>query len=129
MEGPTEVNGSITLTITNLAATPAEVNILDAYTGQGITRALGSRESFEQTWSLAQFHAWYDLIITVAADPTFRYEYAGHIELGQDSISDPAMGGLVTLKSWWRSYDPAMGVTCWRYCSVVDERRISDSEV
>ena len=45
-----------------------------------------------------EFHGWYDLIVTVAGDPTFKYRLAGHVETGQDSFSDPALGGLVTLK-------------------------------
>jgi hypothetical protein len=42
------------------------------------------------------YGAWYDLLVTVQGDPQFRYRYAGHLENGRDSISDPAMGGLVT---------------------------------
>jgi len=47
---------------------------------------------------LQEFQGWYDLVITVEQDPTFEYRFAGHIETGRESISDPAMGGLVTLK-------------------------------
>jgi phospholipase C len=47
---------------------------------------------------LSQFYGWYDLIITVAGDPNFNYRLAGHVETGADSISDPALGGLVNLK-------------------------------
>jgi hypothetical protein len=28
----------------------------------------------------------------------FKYQLAGHVEPGQDSFSDPAMGGLVNLR-------------------------------
>jgi phospholipase C len=48
--------------------------------------------------SLDRFFGWYDLIITVNEDPSFKYELAGHVENGKDSFSDPALGGLVTLK-------------------------------
>ena len=40
-------------------------------------------------------NGWYDLTITVDADPQFAYQLAGHLENGDDSISDPLMGGLV----------------------------------
>jgi hypothetical protein len=33
--------------------------------------------------------------ITVENDPHFDHRLAGHLENGEDSISDPAMGGLV----------------------------------
>jgi phospholipase C len=73
--------------------------VLNAYTGNTITRRLGKHESFQDELPLHEFHGWYDLIITVASDPAFNYELAGHVETGEDSFSDPAMGGLVTLKS------------------------------
>jgi phospholipase C len=38
---------------------------------------------------------WYELVITVDGDSHFEYRFAGHLENGDDSISDPLMGGLV----------------------------------
>ena len=89
---------SIAWRITNVAANHAEVNVLDAYSGESSTQFLGPRETFEDGLSLDRFHGWYDLIVTVAGDPTFKYRLAGHVETGKDSYSDPALGGLVTLK-------------------------------
>jgi hypothetical protein len=66
--------------------------------GKSITRILHPRGTFEGESSLDQFYGWYDLIITVTGDPIFEYRLAGHVENGADSISDPALGGLVTLK-------------------------------
>jgi phospholipase C len=85
-------------TITNVAAKEAEVRILDAYTGNARTWTIQSQETVEGALSLEQFHGWYDLILTVAGDSTFQYRLAGHVETGKDSFSDPALGGLVTLK-------------------------------
>jgi phospholipase C len=93
-----EDSGEIELEITNVAAKAANVSVLDAYTGKSSTRTLQPHETFEVELSLEQFHGWYDLIITVAGDPTFKYRLAGHVETGKDSFSDPALGGLVTLK-------------------------------
>ena len=85
--------------ITNIGANQAEVTVLDAYTGNSSTRLLHPNASLVDKLSKDQFYGWYDLIITVAEDPTFKYRLAGHVENGQDSFSDPAMGGLVTLKA------------------------------
>jgi hypothetical protein len=90
--------GSIGLSVTNVAGSQAEVSLLDAYTGSSVTRVLRPEETFEDELSLRQFYGWYDLIVTVAGDPTFDYRLAGHVETGKDSFSDPALGGLVTLK-------------------------------
>ena len=91
-------HGSIEWKIKNVAAKPAEVSVLDAYTGDVSTRLLQPHDTFEDELSLGQFHGWYDLIVTVAGDSTFEYRLAGHVESGKDSFSDPALGGLVTLK-------------------------------
>ncbi len=89
---------SIGWSITNVGGAEAAVNILDAYTGNVITQVLNVGENFEDALSLQQFYGWYDLIVTVAGDPTFSYRLAGHVETGRDSFSDPALGGLVTLQ-------------------------------
>ena len=49
--------------------------------------------------NLEQSGGWYDLLVTVAGDATFTYRLAGHVETGKDSISDPALGGVVPLKA------------------------------
>lgn len=90
--------GSISLKITNLAGVQAEVTVLDAYTGKSDMRHLQSKEAFQEKLGLQQFYGWYDLIVTVTGDSTFKYRLAGHVETGKDSFSDPALGGLVSLK-------------------------------
>jgi phospholipase C len=94
----THGRGSIALDITNVANIRAEVTLLDAYTGKNVSQHLQPRQKLEQKLSLDQFGGWYDLIVKVAGDASFKYQLAGHVETGKDSISDPALGGLVTLK-------------------------------
>ena len=77
----------------------ADVSVLDAYTGrleQAAPPAATRRLTASCRWISSI--GWYDLIVTVAGDPTFKYRLAGHVETGADSFSDPAMGGLVNLK-------------------------------
>jgi phospholipase C len=90
--------GSIGWVVANAGAKKVTVSVLDAYTGNRVTRQLVAREGFQDRLSLNQFYGWYDLIVTVAEDPTFQYRLAGHVETGRDSYSDPAMGGLVELQ-------------------------------
>jgi phospholipase C len=96
--GSEDDRGTIKWRITNVSAKPAEVTVLDAYTGESSSRLLAPNASLEDKVSLDQFHGWYDFIVTVAEDPNFGYRLAGHVETGKDSFSDPALGGLVTLK-------------------------------
>ena len=34
-------------------------------------------------------------LVTVAGDPHFQRRYAGHVETGEDTVTDPLMGGLL----------------------------------
>jgi phospholipase C len=83
----------ITLTISNLATQYAKVRVLDKYTSKQTEAELIHRGAYSNYWSLAPSFGWYDLVVTVESDPGFEYRFAGHLETGMDSISDPAMGG------------------------------------
>ena len=92
----TENGGTLKWKITNLTGAQAEVTVKDAYTGDANTHLLQRSGTFEDELSVGRFYGWYDVIVTVAGDPSFNYELAGHIETGEDSFTDPVLGGLVT---------------------------------
>ncbi len=75
----------------------AKVNILDKYTGKTVHRNLQGGESFSRQWGLKGQSGWYDLVVTLANDPGYQQQFAGHVETGQPSMSDPAMGGLIAV--------------------------------
>ena len=89
-----EMRNAITLTISNRAVRHAGLRILDNYTGKSIAQDLGPGASISKHWSLGRSFGWYDFVITVDEDTGFRYQFAGHLETGEDSISDPAMAGF-----------------------------------
>jgi phospholipase C len=70
-------------------------------TGEGKANAsrttlrLEPGESGSRSWSLERTRGWYDLTISIESDSQFEARYAGHLEDGEDSISDPLMGGLL----------------------------------
>jgi phospholipase C len=90
--------GSIAWRIRNLGQHAATVSVLDAYTGRKVHQRVDPDQTLNGGQSLEAFHGWYDLIVTVAEDADFQCRLAGHVETGRDSISDPALGGLVKLK-------------------------------
>jgi phospholipase C len=90
----TKDRGSIQWKITNLGASTVEVSVMDVYSGSSVQRFIPPKGTFASVMSLQQLYGWYDLIITVTGDPTFNYRLAGHVETGDDSISDPAIGGF-----------------------------------
>jgi phospholipase C len=53
---------------------------------------VGATETLQ--WNLNATFGWYDLVLTVDGDTGFEVQLAGHIENGQPSSSDPALGGL-----------------------------------
>jgi phospholipase C len=94
----TQDGGFIAWQITNLASTAAAVSVLNAYTrATEMSQLLGPGQTMYSKLALLKFFGWYDLIVTVSGDPTFNYRLAGHVETGQDTISDPALGGFVTV--------------------------------
>jgi phospholipase C len=88
-------NNGIALGIANPSPQMANVTILDQYSGKSVALAINAGRSDSRYFSLSRFSGWYDFSITVAADPSIRYHFAGHVETGKDSISDPALGGLL----------------------------------
>lgn len=44
---------------------------------------------------LAASHGWYDFTVTVKGFNSYARRYAGHVETGKESQTDPHMGGLI----------------------------------
>ena len=89
------LRNGIVLTIQNLGTASSEVQVTSAYTGQTFKQILAPGQGLEKEWLLEQSFGWYDLTIEVASDSSFKYQLAGHVETGQDSVTDPAIGQTV----------------------------------
>ena len=46
----------------------------------------------ELNWDMADFGGWYDFTVTIDGDSSYKRRFAGRIETGKDSFSDPYMG-------------------------------------
>jgi phospholipase C len=87
-----EIQGNgIVLFIRNLGLSKTEVRVTDAYTGDTFKQTLHPGEALERTWHLDHSHGWYDLTVTVESDASFSRQLAGHVETGNDSVTDPAI--------------------------------------
>ena len=86
--------GGVTLIITNQRSHTEKVRVLDNYTGESFRQSLAPNESVRKHWPSLRRSGWYDLTIKVVDDPAFEYRFAGHVETGKDSVSDPAIGAL-----------------------------------
>lgn len=90
-----ERDDKLAITLTNRGSKRVEVTVRDGYNARPVTLSLRPGVTERATWALARTHGWYDLTVSVAGDAEFAYRCAGHVENGKDSISDPALGGLV----------------------------------
>jgi phospholipase C len=83
----------ISLEVTNANSVLVPLRLFDYYTQQTMQRSVEANMSFNEFWSLATFYGWYDITIETDADPTFQARLAGHLETGEDSMTDPALDG------------------------------------
>jgi phospholipase C len=94
VEASYDNKGGLSLNIENRATDALNLTILDNYTGKKVKLPLAPGKSAVKHWALRRLHGWYDLVITVAEDPAYTCQFAGHVETGKDSWSDPAMGSI-----------------------------------
>jgi phospholipase C len=80
----------IVLTVANRGPGRYEVTAVNAYTGAAATITLDGGESVIMRSPLQASFGWYDVTITVDTDAGFHQHFAGHVETGEDSMSDPA---------------------------------------
>ena len=83
----------VTLVFTNTGSDEIRLTVADAYTSRRTTVVLDAGQSTSRVWNVSRARGWYDLTVTGHGGVSLRY--AGHLENGRDSITDPAMGGLI----------------------------------
>lgn len=66
---------------------------------RGWTADLAPGATVTRRWSLDATRGWYDLEVTLDGDSAFQRRYAGRLETGRASISDPAMHGEALMSS------------------------------
>ena len=88
-----EPKPSLVLTLRNEGEAVREITIHDGYS-KAIHRLVLTRgEKTQRHWALKETSGWYDLLVEADGDAKFRRHFAGHVETGRDSVSDPLMGG------------------------------------
>ncbi|MCU1251454.1 MAG: phospholipase phosphocholine-specific [Edaphobacter sp.] len=81
----------ITLEIVNRGAA-CQLSVLDVYSKDQSSHSLKGGEELTRHWNLEKFFGWYDFVVEVSTDSTFQRHIAGHVETGEDSWTDPAIG-------------------------------------
>ncbi|HEY0272332.1 MAG TPA: alkaline phosphatase family protein, partial [Chitinophaga sp.] len=92
---PLVFTGNFSLQFKNTGATPLQFTVTDkSYRGGKRSTQLAAGATSQLTWDLSKTHGWYDLELSVAGYAGYSQRYAGHVENGKPSTSDPLMGGL-----------------------------------
>ena len=84
--------GGVGLVLANRGRVPQLAIATDAYSHQQFAQILVPGESIGKYWPLQASFGWYDVAVAVEGDSSFKRHLAGHVETGQDSASDPAIG-------------------------------------
>jgi phospholipase C len=84
--------GAIVLAILNTETSRTTAIIANQYTHKEEHFTLAPGRLTTVTVLLGTSFHWYDVVITTTTDPSFVRHYAGHLENGFDSVSDPHIG-------------------------------------
>ena len=85
------VDGGISLRVTNAGSSTTTVTVADGYTGVSRKESVAPGATFATNWALHPSHRWYDLVVKSSTDAGFLRQCAGYVETGDDGISDPAL--------------------------------------
>lgn len=87
-------NGNVYLSMTNSGNTATRLSLrAKAYRNDGPWSAtVAPAATVEQHWELSASGQWYDFAVTCDSDPSYYRRFAGRVETGQHTVSDPAMG-------------------------------------
>ncbi len=94
-----KLTGNVQLHIKNTSGAPCEITITDhAYGARPISKVIAPISDGVATQIVldqSATHGWYDFSITVKGSEHFSRRFAGRVETGAESISDPYMGRVV----------------------------------
>ncbi len=91
-----KLSGNITLSLKNLSNQKQTIEVADTTYKRG-TRKIVLEKNAEilETFELSGSYNWYDLIVKVKGNDLFEKRYAGRVETGAHSKSDPVMGRVI----------------------------------
>ncbi|MES2276270.1 MAG: phospholipase C, phosphocholine-specific [Bacteroidota bacterium] len=91
------LSGNIKLSLTNQSPDKQlHIKIIDhAYKTNNHDVFLDSKSNKQLTLNLTNSHSWYDFSLIVEGYALFQKRYAGRVEIGKSSYTDPLMGKVI----------------------------------
>lgn len=87
-----KLTGNVELIIANTTTKPLSVEIVDnAYGLRPVFKTIAAGKKVTIKIESRTSSGWYDTSVRLAGNTTFEYRFAGRVETGNESISDPAM--------------------------------------
>ncbi|SFO74267.1 phospholipase C [Chitinophaga sp. YR627] len=94
-KGTAALSGNIVVTITNNDSRAHAIEIRDnSYKNTTVKRTIAPQETTKVILNLAKSHQWYDYTVSVPGT-LLAESFAGHVETGKVSVTDPLMGRTV----------------------------------
>ncbi len=88
-----KLTGNVALQITNHSSAPVTIIAKDlAYGRKEMKLTVAAKGKSTLLMDVSKSGQWYDFSVAVAGSNTFSQRFAGRVETGKDSISDPFMG-------------------------------------
>nr|WP_295866913.1 phospholipase C, phosphocholine-specific [uncultured Chitinophaga sp.] len=90
-----KLTGNVLLSVASSSGQPLRITIRDnAYGNKAITRTVTKDQSAQITLPLQSSHGWYDFTVLADGHAQYARRYAGRVETGTESITDPYMGKI-----------------------------------
>ncbi|SHM59758.1 phospholipase C [Chitinophaga jiangningensis] len=87
--------GNAVLKLVNHSGQPRTITIADnAYGNKSISRTLAANATEQVVLPLGKSHGWYDFTVKAEGFNQFAQRFAGRVETGKESVTDPFMGGV-----------------------------------
>ncbi|KAA6432653.1 phospholipase C, phosphocholine-specific [Dyadobacter flavalbus] len=94
--GPSRLSGNIRVSIRNNDKKPHEIIIADnSYKTGSRIKSIAAGSQASVVLNLSKSHQWYDFSVRIKGLESFEQRYAGHVETGAVTKTDPLMGGVV----------------------------------
>jgi phospholipase C len=93
---PKKLTGNISLAFTNNESTTQAITVRDnSYKTGSQKKMLSPGSLVTMGFNLEKSYGWYDFSVIVSGDDQFEKRFAGHVETGNISRTDPLMGQVI----------------------------------
>ncbi|NIG57407.1 phosphocholine-specific phospholipase C [Chitinophaga sp. Cy-1792] len=91
-----KLTGNVALQVVNNESHPVTITATDMSYGKGSKKiTVPAKGKSTLLIDLSKNHGWYDVRVSVDGSAAFAQRYAGRVETGANSISDPFMGRVI----------------------------------